>query len=172
MRRLGEKEGDGMIRTAWVGVLAFLADRISKQLVIEWMELGAAKVVWPGVLNLTYTQNTGMAFSILADRTWLLIVLSAAALIVIVEALRRALRSTPLHHALLWLLVAGGLGNLLDRLFFGYVIDFLHVQFVRFPVFNVADACLTVSALLLIVALLRNPEENQGPQKANEQRAA
>lgn len=157
-----------MLRTTWVGVLAFLADRISKQLAVEWLEPGVSKEVWAGVLNLTYTENTGMAFSILADRTWLLIVLSVIALVVMVEALRRALQDTPRQHALLWLLLAGGLGNLCDRLLYGYVVDFFHIQFMRFPVFNVADACLSVSAVFLIVTLLRNPSED----KAREERVA
>lgn len=158
-----------MFRMAWVGVLAFLSDRISKQLVIDWLEPGASQVVWKGVLNLTYAQNTGMAFSILADRTWLLIVFSVVALILMVVALRRALHDTPVQNALLWLLLAGGIGNLIDRLLFGYVVDFFCVQFVRFPIFNVADVCLSVAAVFLIVALLRNPPERK---KAREESAA
>ena len=156
-----------MLSMAWVGVLAFLADRISKQLVVELLEPGMPKVLWDGVLNLTYTQNTGMAFSILADRTWLLIVLSVVALLLLVAALWRALQRTPIQHALLWLLLAGGIGNLLDRLFFGYVVDFFSVQFIHFPVFNVADICLTLAAVFLVIELLRSPNE----KKADEQRA-
>ncbi|MCL2811133.1 MAG: signal peptidase II [Clostridia bacterium] len=157
-----------MFRTVWAGVLAFLVDRISKQLVVEWLELDTPRVLWEGVLNLTYTQNTGMAFSILAGRTWLLIALSSLALIILVTALYRALPRTPSASALLWLLLAGGIGNLADRLLFGYVVDFFSVQFVQFPVFNVADVCLTVSAVFLIIALLRHPDE----KKANELPAA
>jgi len=144
---------------SWVGILAFLADRICKQLATEWLKPDMPKVLWNGVLSLTYTQNTGMAFSILADRTWLLIVVSAAALLVLVWALRRVLQDTPLRNVLLWLLLAGGISNLMDRLFSGYVIDFISVQFIRFPVFNVADICLTVSAVILAIVLLRNPDE-------------
>ena len=157
-----------MFQMAWVGVLAFLADRISKQLAAEWLELDAPKVLWEGVLNLTYTQNTGMAFNILAEHTWLLIVLSSLALVVLVTALYRALPRTRARGALLWLLLAGGLGNLADRLLSGYVVDFFSVQFVRFPVFNVADICLTVSAAFLIFALLRAPDG----KKANGQPAS
>ncbi|MCL2544886.1 MAG: signal peptidase II [Clostridia bacterium] len=157
-----------MLRTVWVGVLAFLADRISKQLAVEWLELDVPKVLWDGVLNLTYTQNTGMAFNILADRTWLLILLSSLALIILVTALYRALPQTPMSGALLWLMLAGGVGNLVDRLLFGYVVDFFSIQFVQFPVFNVADVCLTVAAVFLVVALLRHPDE----KKANEEPAA
>jgi len=158
-----------MLRTVWVGVLAFLADRISKQLVIQWMELDTPKVIWEGVLNLTYTQNTGMAFSILADRTWLLIVLSTLALVLLVFALYRALPPrSQAQNALLWLLLAGGIGNLADRLFFGYVVDFFSLQFMQFPVFNVADMCLTMSSMFLIIALLRNPDD----KKANAEPAA
>ena len=164
----GKKGGDGMFQMAWVGVLAFLADRISKQLTVEWLELDVPKALWEGVLNLTYTRNTGMAFNILAEHTWLLIVLSSLALVVLMTALYRTLPRTRAHGALLWLLLAGGLGNLLDRLLFGYVVDFFSVQFARFPVFNVADICLTLSVMFLIIALLRNPDG----KKANGQPAA
>ena len=157
-----------MFRTAWAGVLAFLVDRISKQLTLEWLELDTPSVVWEGVLNLTYTQNTGMALNILAGHTWLLIVLSSLALITMVTALYRALPGTPRQCVLLWMLLAGGLGNLADRLLFGYVIDLFSVQLVQFPVFNVADAFLTVSSVFLIIALLRHPDE----KKANGQPAA
>jgi len=157
-----------MFQAAWVGVFAFLADRITKQLTVEWMELGASKTLWAGVLDLTHTRNTGMAFSILAGHTWLLIMLSLLSLVVLVTALYRALPRTQAYNALLWLLLAGGIGNLADRLLFGYVVDFISVQFVRFPVFNVADICLTVSAALLIIALLFNPDG----KKKNEQPAA
>ena len=157
-----------MFRTAWVGVLAFLVDRISKQLAVEWLELDAPKVLWEGVLNLTYVQNTGMAFNILADRTWLLIALSSLALVVLVAALYRALPHTPAAGALLWLLLAGGIGNLVDRLLFGYVVDFFDVQLLQFPVFNMADVFLTVAAAFLIIALLRHPDE----KKVNEEPAA
>jgi len=161
-----------MIRTAWVGALAFLADRISKQLVVEWLEPESSVVIWKNVFSLTYTQNTGAAFSILADRTWLLIAFSAVALVVMTEALRRALHNTPLRNVLLWLLMAGGLGNLADRLLFGYVVDFFNIQILHFPIFNVADICLTIAAVFLIVALLRNPEEAREPKKASEEHAA
>ncbi len=161
-----------MLRTAWIGILAFLADRISKQLVGEWLQLGMSKAVWPGVLNFTYTQNTGMAFSILADRTWMLIVFSVIALVLLTFALRRALRDTPWHNALLWLLLAGGLGNLVDRLCFGYVLDFFHVQFVQFPIFNVADICLSFAAVFIIMALLVNPDEKRAVKKVEDESAS
>jgi len=156
-----------MFRTAWVGVLAFLVDRIGKQLAVEWLELDTPMVLWEGVFHLTYTQNTGMAFSILAGRTWLLIVLSSLALVILVSALYRALPRTQMASALLWLLLAGGIGNLADRLIFGYVVDFFSVQFVQFPVFNVADICLTVSAIFLIIALLRHPDEKKIHEQPN-----
>jgi len=152
----------------WVGILAFLADRIGKQLAVEWLEPNAPKTLWEGVLELTYTQNTGMAFGVLADRTWLLVALSSLALLVLVTALYRVLPKTHASGVLLWLLLAGGIGNLLDRLLFGYVVDFISVRIVQFPVFNVADVCLTVAAAFLIVTLLRNP----GEKRANDQPAA
>ena len=162
-----------MKRTAWVGVLAFIADRVTKQLAAETLRIGETRVLWDGVLQLTHARNTGIAFSILADRTWLLIVVSALALILLVEAFRRTLRRAPVYDAALWLLLAGGVGNLADRLCYGYVIDFISPQFLRFPVFNLADVCLTVSAAFLVFALLRSSGiKEKDARNTDEQSAA
>ncbi len=154
-----------MLHTAWVGILVFVLDRISKQLVMDNLAGAASRVVWPGILSFTYTKNTGMAFSILANRTWLLIVLSIIALVLMVVALKGALQETKMRNMLLWMLLAGGFSNLLDRLLFGYVVDFIEVMFFRFPIFNVADISLTVAAVCLIIALLRSPKESVSEQK-------
>lgn len=155
-----------MLRTAWIGILAFVADRISKVAIVEWLQTpGGTHRLWDGVLGLLYTQNTGMAFSILENHTWLLIILSVLALLLVVWALVRTLESTTANYVFLWLMLAGGLGNLMDRLLYGYVVDFFHIELFRFAIFNVADICLTVSVVYLIFSLLRAPQKKQVGEK-------
>lgn len=157
-----------MLRTAWIGILAFVLDRISKVAIVEWLQTpGSSRRLWDGVVGLLYTQNTGMAFSILENRTWLLIILSVLALLLVVWVLLRTLDPTTVNYAFLWLMLAGGLGNLIDRLLYGYVVDFIHIELFRFAIFNVADICLTVSVVYLVFSLLRSPQKKQVGEKEN-----
>ena len=93
----------------------------------------------PGFLELFYIQNTGGGFSILTNHTQLLTVLTAALMAVIAVLLVRKVFSHPLAMWTLTLILGGGLGNLIDRVRLGYVVDMFNFQFVSYPVFNVAD---------------------------------
>ena len=135
----------------WIALLAALADRATKAAVLALPRANGPLV--PGVLNLRLTANRGMAFSMLSGQTLALTLLTLA----LTAALTAWLVARPdeprLLRAGLWMIVGGGLGNLYDRLTRGSVIDFLEPAFVRFAVFNVADACITVGAALAILGL-------------------
>ena len=108
----------------------------------------------PGILGLTPARNTGMAFSLLSGHPWLLAGLS---LVMIAGAFLflRGKQLSPLTRTGLMLMLGGALGNLADRLVLGWVPDMIEFLFVRFAVFNVADACLTVGCGLVILDLFR-----------------
>ena len=111
---------------------------------------GAADVpLIPGVIRLTYTENTGAAFSVLEGGRWFFVWLGAAVVIALLLLVRfdRHLRGNKLVMASVVLMLAGTTGNLLDRLFQGYVIDMFHPEFVRFATFNIADAALTLGGV-------------------------
>ncbi len=136
----------------WIALLAALADRITKAAVLAAPRADGPLI--PGIMNIRLTANRGMAFSMLSGQTLGLTLLTA----VLVAALTGWLIARPdepkLLRAGLWMIVGGGLGNLYDRLTRGSVVDFLEPAFVRFAVFNVADACITVGAALAILALV------------------
>lgn len=127
-----------------------LADQAVKALAAR---LAQPVVLIPGVLQLTYAENTGMAFSLLAGNSWLLGVFSLVCIAAGMLVLRR-FRLGPVSRAGAMLMLGGAAGNMLDRLLNGYVIDMFEVLFVRFAVFNVADAALTVGTGLMAVSLL------------------
>lgn len=112
-------------------------------------------------LKFTYTENTGAAFSMLQGKRIFLIlfpaVLTLAALIIIVTQHFKSV----LFNISLVLLSAGGIGNLIDRIFRGYVIDFIDFNAIHFAVFNVADICVTLGVALLIIDILMH-EGNSG----------
>lgn len=158
--------------TAWLGLslLIIALDQASKWAIVKWVELYRSIPV-NEFLDITYLQNTGAAFSFLADASgwqrWFFIVLGIVVSVVIVFWLRQLKASEQKTLVLgLSLLVGGALGNVIDRVHYGYVVDFIHVHWkdAYFPAFNVADSAITVGAIFLIIDALflsgkEKPEE-------------
>ena len=114
--------------------------------------LGSAPL-WPGVIELRYVLNDGMAFSMLSGQRVLLVAVTGVVLVVVAGML--LFRPMPRLERLSWTLVlGGGVGNLIDRVSSGLVVDYLNFQFIDFPVFNLADICVTAGVGLLILTIL------------------
>ena len=124
--------------------LCIAADQAVKLYVTSHLALYESAPLLPGFLELFYIQNTGGGFSILTNHTQLLTVLTAALMAVIAVLLVKKVFSHPLAMWTLTLILGGGLGNLIDRAFRGYVVDMFNVLFMDFAVFNVADICIVV----------------------------
>jgi signal peptidase II len=123
------------------------------------LPLGTSLPLWPGVFHLTHTQNKGMAFSLLEGKTILLAVAAVLVVGVIVAAQRRMGARMPLLLGFALALPLGGaIGNLIDRLWMGYVTDLFDFRLINFPVFNVADSAITVGIALLIWRTLTTKE--------------
>ena len=101
----------------------------------------------PYILDLTYVTNTGAAFSIFSGHTWALALVSLVMSVVLALALWKGLFKHPLGKLTLTLLLAGAVGNFIDRAFRGFVVDMFNVLFMRFAVFNVADICVVVGGI-------------------------
>ncbi len=104
-----------------------------------------------GVFSFTYTQNTGAGFSVLSGKVWLLILLSVLFLIGLVVFNHFQKNKSKLYKVSYVLILSGAIGNLIDRIFLGYVRDFLSFDLIHFPVFNIADSCLTIGIILLCI---------------------
>ena len=139
----------------WIAVLVVIADQAVKRQAAT-LRMGVELI--PGVLGFTYTQNTGMAFSMFSGRAWLLGVVSAVAILVGYLVLR-AFRLGMLSRIAAMLMLGGAVGNMIDRFTLGYVVDMFELLFIRFAVFNVADVALTVGAGLMALSLLCCPED-------------
>ena len=140
--------------------VAVLLDRISKLLVMQNMELYENIPLLPHVLNLCYITNKGAAFSIFEGKIVLLILLTLCALAFLWWLWRFGRNEGPLFRMGIILIVSGAIGNLIDRVFYGEVIDFLQFAFwPQFPVFNIADVCIVVAAGLIIIDLFMKKEE-------------
>ena len=131
------------------------ADQITKYLTVANIPLYADVPFLPGVLQLTYVQNTGAAFSSFEGQQWLFALIFAVFTAAIVyEYVKKAMPFTNLERWLIVAVYAGGLGNMIDRIRLGYVVDMIETTFMEFPVFNVADCFITCGCILLMVHLI------------------
>lgn len=133
-------------------VLAVVADQVTKYLIVSNMELYESIDVIPGVFRFTYIHNDGAAFGSLDDARWIFMILSTVAIVAILGYLFWKKPQDKLLLSSLILITSGGIGNMIDRIRLGYVIDF--IDFCAFPklwkwIFNVADVCVCVGAGLL-----------------------
>ncbi len=133
----------------WIIVFAVLAlDQLSKFLITKSLFLHQSVPVINGVFHITLVNNRGAAFGLLKNQLYLFITASVGAIILITLSLKKQRgRRLGIYSLSLSLILAGALGNLIDRLVFGSVIDFL--DFRVWPVFNIADSAITVGAILL-----------------------
>lgn len=141
-----------MFQAISLAVIALLVglDQLTKYAAISTVKVTGAKEFLFGLFQFRYVENTGAAFSSFSDNTTLLTVATLIILsFCLVLLLSKKLKPTFVNICLL-LVVAGGIGNVIDRILYGYVVDFIEPLFIDFAVFNFADCCITVGALMLI----------------------
>ena len=146
-----------------------LLDQGSKLTARACMELGQSIVLIPGWFNLTYVHNPGAAWSLLAGFPWLLLAFGAIAGICILIFFRRWCEGFPERYCALALIESGILGNSIDRLWYGSVIDFFHVHYYdvyHYPIFNVADCAICAGVLIFIGSNFFRKPDNKSPEKA------
>ncbi len=140
------------IIAAVVAVLFLAADQITKYIVITNMELGQTVGFIDGFLDFTYIHNDGGAWGMFGGYRAMLLGVTAIMMIVILVLLIKNGKKSKLFFWAGTLIISGGLGNMIDRIFRdGKVIDFLHATFIDFPIFNVADCAVVIGAGLLIL---------------------
>ena len=142
-------------------------DQLSKLWVVENIPLYGRLEAIPGLFHLTYVQNTGAAFSALEGMRWLFVAIFVLfALGILWEFRKNKLGLDTFERWCVVSVFAGGLGNMIDRLRLGYVVDMIEVEFIRFPVFNVADCFITCGSILLLVHLFLFNREFWKEEKA------
>lgn len=136
-------------------LLVVVLDQVTKYLTVANIALYEDVPFLPGVLQLTYVQNTGAAFSSFEGQQWLfaLIFLVFTGML-LYEYFRKPLGFTPFERWCIAAIYGGGFGNMIDRVRMGYVVDMLETTFMDFPVFNVADCFITCGCVLLMGHLL------------------
>ncbi len=138
-------------------VAVVLSDQLLKFYIQQNVPLNVSYEVIPGVLSIGHVRNFGAAWSMWLGQRWLLSIISLVALVIFGYYFKK------LHHN--WgyglgfsLLIGGTLGNLLDRLFSGYVVDMFELDLINFPVFNIADCALTLGVIVIFITMLKDDE--------------
>ena len=137
-------------------ILLVILDQITKNLAVVYLKDKPAYVIWDGVFELHYLENSGAAFGMLQNQKLLFVTIAAVILLVIGYILIKLPRNR--HYAmlevLLVLIASGAVGNMIDRVQFNFVVDFFYFKLIDFPIFNVADIYVSVSCVLLAVLVI------------------
>lgn len=158
---------------ALLALVLVILDQVVKYLVLTYIPLGGYVPFFPHIVCLTYVQNTGAAFSMFSQHTWILALISLIMSVVLAVALWKNFFTHPLGKVTLALLLAGAVGNLIDRTLRGFVVDMFQLLFMNFAVFNVADICVVVGGIaaaayyLLLADKLEHKEVPHGTADAD-----
>lgn len=140
-----------------LSILVIIIDQITKLIIMNNMKIGEEIVVIKKFFSILYVTNTGAAFSILENSTTLIIIISLFCLALIVSLLKKEKDITPIKVISFGILIGGMISNLIDRVFYKNVVDFISFNIInyRFPVFNIADIGITIGVFLYLLVNLK-----------------
>jgi len=147
------------LRLSLIILVTLLLDQFTKYLITSRMLLGESLPIFPPVFYITYILNPGAAFGMLANRTTFFIVLSLLVIVAVLVMYRYLPKEKTLMTLAIGLVLGGALGNLIDRVRLGRVIDFL--DFRVWPIFNLADSAIVIGALLIMIDIWRGDKVKQ-----------
>ena len=165
-RRIG---GTDMKRQYYIGISLFITiiilvlDQITKFIIASSMKVGDSFEVIPNFLNITSHRNDGAAWGILSGKMSFFFIITIIILVVLIVFYIKEAKNNLLMQIAISLLFAGALGNFIDRVLHGEVVDFVdtYISGYNFPIFNVADSSLTIGVLLIIIALLTDMKKEE-----------
>lgn len=155
----------------WISLalLAVVLDQVTKILAVKYLMPVNTVPIIKSVLHLTYLENTGAAFGSLKNSRWVFLAVSTFAIIALVFYMLRFKPKNRVLSAGLAFIIGGGIGNMIDRIAKGYVVDFVDFRLVNFAVFNVADSFVCVGAALVIIYIFFFAEK-EGKNAKNEKK--
>ncbi len=147
-----------------VSLILIFSDQITKFLTLKYLKPVGSVSVIDKVLSFTYVENRGAAFGMLQNARWVFITVTIVVCIALIYYMTKKKPQDKLLKASFALVIAGAIGNLIDRIFRGFVVDMIEVTFVSYPVFNFADCCVVVGAVLFAIYVLfvyKEPEKEE-----------
>ena len=144
----------GMVLWTLLIALSVLIDQIAKLIVVKMLPLYDSVVVIKGFFSFSHIQNRGAAWGMFSENRWIFLTATAVALVVLPIILYKYRKTHVLFGTSMSLIIGGAIGNMIDRVFLGYVVDFLEFTFIDFPVFNIADVCIVVGTFMMAAYIL------------------
>ncbi|WP_323702654.1 signal peptidase II [Mammaliicoccus sp. Dog046] len=144
-------------------LILIIFDQLTKFLIVKSLEVGESVKVINHIIYITSHRNQGAAWGILQGKMWLFYIVTIVVLVILIVFFKNEGYGKPLTQLGLSLLIAGSIGNFIDRLFRGEVVDFVdtYIFGYNFPIFNVADASLTIGVIVLILVILFESKEEK-----------
>ncbi|WP_413365380.1 signal peptidase II [Lysinibacillus sp. 3P01SB] len=141
-----------------LAALVIFLDQITKWMIVKNMELGERIAIWDPWLGLLSHRNRGAAWGMLEGQMWLFTIVTVGVIAAIIYFYHTEAKGKPFFQVSLMILLGGAVGNFIDRLFLGEVVDFVDVLIpvidYHFPIFNIADAALTIAVVMLLIAII------------------
>lgn len=149
-----------------IAIIVLIIDQLTKGLVSSNLQVNESIKVIKDIFKITYSQNTGAAWSILNNHSYIIIIISIIALIILFRFMY-LFKNNIRNNISFGLIVGGTIGNLIDRMFNGYVIDFIDITIFnyKYPIFNIADMCIVIGIILLIYAVFKGEDKNVNKSK-------
>lgn len=133
---------------------SILVDQIVKIIISSTMDVGETIPVIKDIFHFTYIRNEGAAFGMLSEHRWVFMIISSVAIVAMCIYLFKFCKERMLTRIGVALVIGGGIGNMIDRIFLGYVVDMIDCRFIDFYIFNVADSCVCVGAGIVFLGVL------------------
>lgn len=160
-KRFGKVSRTGKGKRLTAALLSYLltlfvvvCDQLTKYLAVTYIKPRDTLPLIDGVLHFTYVENTGAAFGMMKNSRWVFMLFSSVAIVVLTVLIAKYAVEDRFISVTIALILGGGIGNMIDRIRLGYVVDFVDFRLINFAVFNVADSFVTVGAAFLIVYLI------------------
>ncbi|MEE0858404.1 MAG: signal peptidase II [Acutalibacteraceae bacterium] len=148
-----------MIISFVVAILIVVADQLIKLLVVNTIKGGETVTILNGLVKFIYCENEGMAFGLLQNFRWVFITFTCVVVVGVIIYILKVKPKSKFLLASLSLILGGGVGNLIDRIFLGYVIDYIQLSFFS-PICNFADYCVTIGTAMLVIYILFFTQED------------
>ncbi|MFC0233031.1 signal peptidase II [Vagococcus entomophilus] len=154
-----------MIGYLVISLIIVILDQASKFWVVKNLDLGEQIFNQNGLISITHIRNNGAAWSILEGQMWFFTVITIVAVVVVLYLLYRNINQSKWLTVGLSLILGGALGNFIDRIRLGYVVDMIQIDFFRFPIFNLADTALSLGVVCILIYVLLDEKKNKQVMK-------
>tara|TARA_Y100001968_G_C19331982_1_gene704808 strand:- start:568 stop:1062 length:495 start_codon:yes stop_codon:yes gene_type:complete len=142
-------------------IYIILIDQISKLIVLNTIDIDSSKIFISNLINITLVKNTGAAFSLFSNSTWLLTCISIIATLILITIIFAFPPKSYWNSIGLTYLLGGTVGNGIDRLFRGYVLDFIEIVPIDFPIFNIADISINLAIIFFIIDIIKTKNKSK-----------